>query len=128
MNVSCALLPVFLMFVQVERQDPPLTEKQREELMRLTQATVRRSAELKTQLDEKQQELAKRYAEFQLDETAVKKLHREITDLQGELLANYHRLQVELRAIVGPDRFVTLRQRLDRVLGIAPPKDKTRKQ
>jgi hypothetical protein len=40
------------------------------------------------------------------------------------MLANYHRLQVEMRSIVGPERFALLRQRIDRLLGVPSPRDK----
>lgn len=128
MTAGCLLLPMLLTVAQGERKDPPLTEKQREQLVQLVRTTQERSADLKRNLDEKQQDLAKRYADFALDEAAVKKLQKEILDLQGELLANYHRLHVELRTIVGPERFATLRQRLDNILGLTPPKEKPRKQ
>jgi hypothetical protein len=98
---------------------PPLTEQQIgqiQELVRTTQAT---SDRLKALLEVKQRELAQRYAEFELDEKAVARLEAEILDAQRQLLANYHKMQVELRTIVGKERFLVLKQRLDRIVG--PP-------
>ena len=50
---------------------------------------------------------------------AVDRLEKDILDLQRQTLANYRRMQVDLRTIVDKDRFQTLRQRLERILGPA---------
>ncbi|MCH7920399.1 MAG: hypothetical protein IIC50_20755, partial [Planctomycetes bacterium] len=43
-------------------------------------------------------------------------LHGDIGKLQQQLLGNYHRLQVELRKIVGEARFMRLKLRIDNYL------------
>jgi hypothetical protein len=43
----------------------------------------------------------------------------EIVELQRLLLANHHRMQVELRAIVNQERFEFLRRRLSNVVAPA---------
>jgi len=106
------------------KQPPPLTEEQQRKLQTLVAETQRKSAQLKKDLDGKQQALADKYADFQLDDKAVQKLQTEVLDLQKQLLDNYHRLHVELRTIVGPERFAVLRKRLDNILGVPPAKDK----
>lgn len=98
---------------------PPLTEqqiKQIQELVRTTQADADR---LKALLEAKQRELARHYAEFELDEKAVARLETEILDVQRQMLGNYHKMQVALRTLVGKERFLVLKQRLDRIVG--PP-------
>lgn len=121
MTAVCALL---MTLTTGQAKEPPLTPEQVTRLQQLVAATQEKSAALKKQLDAKQQELADRYAEFKLDASAVAKLQGEVLDLQKQLLDNYHHLQVEVRAIVGPERFAVLRQRLDRILGIPAAKDK----
>ncbi len=102
---------------------PPLTEAQVtavRDLLRTTQATAER---LRRQLAERERELADKYASFDLDEAAADKLQAEIVDLQKRLLANYHHLQVELRKVVGPQRFAQLKARLDNALRPKPKTD-----
>jgi predicted nucleic acid-binding Zn-ribbon protein len=112
---SCALLTLAL-------TQTPETQDQVDRLVKLIRSTQERSADLKKRLDDRQQHLAKLYAEYDLDSKAVAKTQAEILDLQKQLLDNYHRLHVELRQIVGAERFATLRQRVDRLLGMNPEK------
>jgi Spy/CpxP family protein refolding chaperone len=103
------------------RVDPtPLTGEQLDRIRTLVQRTQARDAELKSALAIKQRELALAYASFELDEARVSALQEEIVVLQRQLLANYHTLHVELRKSVGPERFVTLIQRINSVLKPAP--------
>lgn len=113
---------VLLSFVLTAQQPPPLTEQQAAQLRDLVKNTQQRHEQLKKDLEQKQTLLAQKYAEFNLDVSAVEKLHGEILGLQKEQLTNYHKMQVELRRIVGPERFAMLRQRLDNVLGVTPKK------
>src|SRR5262245_64030962 len=87
---------------------PPLTEKQRARIAELVRSTQKEAAALNARLDRLQQALAKKYEEFDLDVAAVEKLQKEILDAQRRLLDNYHRLQVELRSVVGTERFSVL--------------------
>jgi hypothetical protein len=103
-------------------EPPPLTDEQVTKLRELVKVTQARANELKDQLDVKQMALSLLYAEYKLDTPRAEKLQSEIVDLQKQLLANYHRLHVELRDIVGEERFQTLRQRLDRILAPTAPK------
>jgi hypothetical protein len=51
----------------------------------------------------------------------TQKLQDEIVELQRVMLANRHRMQVELRAIVDQERFTILRQRLRYLVAPTPP-------
>src|SRR5262245_11528713 len=117
--MSWLLLPALLLTGPQDKA--PLTDAQRERLTKLVHTTQKENEDLKAKLEQRQRELARHYAEFDLNEKAVTKLQAEVIDLQRKLLDNYHRLQVELRMIVGRERFVVLRQRLDRILGVSPP-------
>ena len=94
----------------------PLTSQQITKLQQEVRRTQGRDAELKLALDDRQQELMKAYSEFELDETRIAQLHKEIINLQRELLENYRDLQVELRDIVGEERFLHLKKRIDLLL------------
>ena len=63
-------------------------------------------------LDQRQRELGEVYTAYELDEPRAQKLQAEIVELQCLLLANHHRMQAELRAIVSRERFEFLRKRL----------------
>ena len=54
----------------------------------------------------------------------MKALQDEILDVQGKLLRSYHTMQKELRAIVGPERFLILSTRIDNALRNPPPEPK----
>jgi hypothetical protein len=123
MTTWCLLLPVLLPVYQTDKPvPPPLTEEQRTELTKLVRTTQEQAALLKARLESCQHALARCYAEFELDERAVDKLEAEILEVQRQLLDNYHQMQVKLRTIVGKERFATLKQRLDRILGTPSPK------
>jgi hypothetical protein len=95
---------------------PPLTEDQLTQLRELVRSTQDSTQRLRQELAERERLLAEKYAQFELDEAAAEKLQGEVVDLQKQLLTNYHRLQVELRRIVGPQRFGQLKLRLDNAL------------
>jgi len=119
------LLPfVALLLVQAERPTPaPLNEEQVKQLRALMYATQTTATTLQGQLDEKQRELAKVYAQYELNQRQALRLQTEIMELQKQLLANHHKLQVELRSIVGEERFEMLRLRI--LSSLTPkPKDK----
>jgi hypothetical protein len=67
-------------------------------------------------LDQRQRELGEVYTVYELDEPRAQKLQAEIVELQRLLLANHHRMQAELRAIVSRERFEFLRKRLANVV------------
>ncbi len=102
---------------------PPLTAEQITLVRDLVRATQANAERLRQQLAERERELAGKYAAFDLDEAAAEKLQGDIVDLQKRLLANYHHLQVELRKVVGAERFAQLKQRLDNVLRPKPKAD-----
>jgi hypothetical protein len=105
-----------------KKVDPsPLSGEQLDRIRTLVQRTQARDAELKTALETKQRELARAYTSFELDEARVTALEEEIVGLQRQLLGNYHTLHVELRKIVGPERFATLIQRINLLLKPAQP-------
>lgn len=108
------LLCVFTAGVRGEA--PPLTEAQRTSIAKLANSTKKEADRLKNLLDTRQEELAVLYAKYKLDEDKAKKLEDDVIALQRELLTNYRKMQVELRALVGEERFVFLRQRIDNML------------
>lgn len=116
------LVTAALLFAQAERPTPaPLSEDQVKQLRELVQVTQTTAATLQKQLDEKQRELAQVYALYELKQRQALRLQADIMELQTQLLANHHKLQVELRTIVGQERFELLRQR---ILNVLTPKAK----
>lgn len=105
-------------------QPPPLTEEQKTRIRELVRTTQEESTRLKARLQESQQDLARHYGEYDLDVEAVKKLEAEIIDLQRQMLAGYHKMQVDLRTVVGRERFRFLKQRIDNALNPPEPKKK----
>jgi hypothetical protein len=98
----------------------PLTEEQLTRLRELVRSTQRKAEGLRQELADRERQLAEKYGQFELDEAAAEKLQSEIVNLQKQLLANYHHLQVELRKVVGPERFAQLKLRLDNALRPRP--------
>lgn len=113
-----------LLLVQAQRPTPaPLSEDQVKQLRELMQTTQTTASTLQGQLEVKQRELAKVYAQYELNQRQALRLQSEIVELQKQLLANHHKLQVELRSIVGQERFEMLRLRI--LSSLTPkPKDK----
>src|SRR5262245_17665458 len=103
-------------------EPPPLTEDQKARISKLANETKQESEGLKALLDLRQKELAAVYAEYKLDEDRATKLEAEVLDLQRQMLTNYRKMQVELRTLVGEERFNLLRRRLDNMLK-SPPKE-----
>ena len=93
---------------------PPLKfpQEQTVRVRRLVGAVQTEAILLQARLDERQRELAELYTQYELDDQRALKLQDEIVELQRALLANHHRMQVELREIVDQERFTILRQRL----------------
>jgi len=126
MNVL-PLIAALLLVQPPEKTMPPLSEEQATQLRALVRSTQENAAALQGQLDDKQRALAGLFAEYELKERQARKLEEEIIDLQRLLLANHHKMQVELRTIVGKERFDILRQRVGRILPapgakeLAPP-------
>lgn len=110
------LIAALLLVQAPEKTLPPLTPEQSEQLRTLVRTTHDQGAALKSQLDEKQKALADLFAEYELKERQARKLEEEIIDLQRQLLANHHKMQVEIRTIVGKERFDILRQRVGRIV------------
>ena len=110
-----------LLAAQAPADPSPLTDEQITKLRTLVRETQERSAALTTELDAKERELGQIYGEYQLDERRASALEAEIVELQRRKLANYHRMHVELRTIVGKERFDVLKQRL-RQAGFFGPK------
>jgi hypothetical protein len=102
---------------------PPLSEEQVTRLRDLIRQTQERTTALTAQLEAKERELAGIYGEFQLDQARAAAVEAEIVELQRQKLANYHRMQVELRTIVDKERFDALKQRL-RLAGFFGPAPK----
>jgi peptidoglycan hydrolase CwlO-like protein len=99
---------------------PPLTEQQIEKVRTLVKTHQEEQTTLKAQLEKAQRKLAECYAKYELDDAEVKKLQAEVLDAQGKLLAGYHAMQKELRAIVGPERFAILSKRIENAIRNPP--------
>ncbi len=99
----------------------PLSEEQRVAVAALAKQSQQQAGRLKGSLLERQRELADTYSRYELDLEAVDRLEKEIAALQGDLLANYRHMQVELRKIVPADRFERLKRRIDNALNLQRP-------
>ena len=121
--MTLSLLAGMLLAAQNDKpQMPPLNQEQLVRLKELIRTTSTTTATLQTQLEEKQRLLARVYAQYELQERLANKLEQDIVELQKQMLANYHKMQVELRTIVEKERFEVLRQRLERAV-VPPPKE-----
>ena len=107
------LLAAFLNADQQAAENPRLTEQQNTQIRELIRETRSQDTKLKEQLVAQQQKLIAEYTEFDLDERRIKRLQNEVTDLQRQLLDNYHRLQTGLRRIAGRERFKRIKLRVD---------------
>ena len=113
----CAGLIVCLVLASyVNAEPPPLSEDQRASITKLANETKKEADRLKGLLDRRQEELGDVYAKYTLDEPKATELEAEIIDLQKQMLANHRKMQVKLRTLVGEERFVILRKRLDNML------------
>jgi len=104
---------------------PPLSPEQIVRVRKLVQSVQTEATLLQARLDQRQRELTDVYTAYKLDEPRADKLQAEIVELQRLLLANHHRMQVELRAIVSAERFEFLRRRLAYVAASAAAKDES---
>ena len=104
---------------------PPLTSTQLARVRELVRVTQNQSTLLQARLGEQQRALARLYAQFELDEKETRKLQNEIVERQRQLLASHHQMQVEVRKVVGKERFEILRRRLERVLTPSTPPQAT---
>lgn len=105
-----------------QAEPPPLTEEQREGIAQLAKDTQKEAAHLKALLEKRQRELAQVYGRYELDDKRATELEAEVLDLQRQMLANYRKMQVELRAVVDKERFLALKRRLDNFLQSPPEK------
>jgi G3E family GTPase len=99
-----------------DRAISPLSAEQIAQVRELVRSTQSQAAILQTRLDERQRQLARVYAEYEFDDRKAQDLQKEVVDLQRQLLANHHRMQVELRSIVPKQRFEMLRRRLEQIV------------
>jgi hypothetical protein len=119
---TCCLIMLIASVATAWAEPPPLTDDQKARISKLANETRQESERLKALLDLRQKDLAAVYAEYKLDEDRATKLEAEVLDLQHQMLANYRKMQVELRTLVGEERFNLLRRRLDNMLK-TPPKE-----
>ena len=117
--ILCASL---VLATTTRAEPPPLTEEQRLQIAKLANETKQDADRLKALLDRKQRELADVYALYKLDEEKATKLEAEILNVQKQMLANHRKMQIELRTLVGEERFNLLRTRLELMLKIPPKK------
>jgi hypothetical protein len=114
------LAMIVMVAVVVAAQDgappPPLTSTQLARVRELVRVTQDQSTLLQARLGERQRALARLYAQFELEAKEAQTLQNEIIGLQRQLLANHHQMQLEVRKVVGKERFEILRRRLERVL------------
>ena len=114
--MTSIVLCTLLVAGQASDRPAPLAPQQITKLQQVLRRTQDRNVQLKAALDNRQQKLMKAYSQFELDEKRISQLHKEIIDLQRELLENYRGLQVKLRDIVGEQRFLHLKKRIDLIL------------
>jgi len=100
---------------------PPLTSEQIAAVRTLVQRTQAAQTEAKEALTAAQEKLSREYANYELDAEQVAKLQAEIIAQQQRLLDSHHRLHVELRKIVGAERFQVLSKRIENLLKNPPP-------
>src|SRR5262245_62689579 len=115
-RATCCLVVLMASPPTAWAEAPPLTDDQKARISSLANETKQESERLKALLDLRQKELAAVYAEYKLDEDRTTKLEVDILDLQRQMLANYRKMQIELRTLVGEERFNLLRRRLDNML------------
>jgi hypothetical protein len=121
-RAALALVALLALAPEPAPAPPSLTPEQRARLGQLARDGEATAAQLKARLEKLQQELALVYAEFELDETRASRLEAEILDLQRQMLANYRKVQVGLRALVDKKGFLALRKRIDRLIKSAGEK------
>lgn len=100
---------------------PPLTADQVSKVRALVQQTQADHAAARQALAEAQADLARCYARYELDEKEVTRLQTVILGEQQKLLDSHHRMQKELRSIVGAERFLVLSKRIENLLKNPPP-------
>ena len=121
-RATCCLVVLMASAPTAWAEPPQLTEDQKARISKLANETKQESERLKSLLDVRQKELAAVYAEYKLDEERATKLEADVLDLQRQMLTTYRKMQVELRTLVGEERFNLLRRRLDNMLK-TPPKE-----
>jgi hypothetical protein len=127
-RIAASIVVLLLTALVVRAEPPSLTEDQRVRIAKLANETKQEADRLKTILDRRQQELADVYAVYKLDEDRAAKLEAEILGIQKQMLANHRKMQVELRSLVGEERFNILRRRLDSMLKTPPKSAETPKK
>jgi hypothetical protein len=103
---------------------PPLTAEQLTKVRDLVKTHIEGQTKLKERLDTAQKSLADCYSRYELKDEDVKGFQDEVLDVQSKLLRSYHATQKELRAIVGPERFLVLSRRIDNALRDPAPESK----
>ncbi len=124
------IILVLLSLLSVQTPAPPLAQDQIAQVQNLIRTTKSQDKQIRAQLVERQQELARAYDKTDFDNAHINDLQEAIAQLQRELLDNYHNLQVGIRRIVGPASFYKLKKRIDMALktarqnaDTAPPKE-----
>lgn len=103
-----------------ESPPPPLASEQINQVRTLVQRTQAAQAEAKEALTSTQEKLSREYTNYELNTDQVAKLQAEIITQQQRLLDNHHRMHVELRKIVGAERFQVLSKRIENMLRNPP--------
>ena len=117
-------LAVLLAAPAADPPPPPLSAEQLAKVRALVKSHIEEQTKLKGRLDAAQKSLADCYSRYELKDEDVKPLQDEVLDVQGKLLRSYHSMQKELRAIVGPARFLVLSRRIDNALRNPAPEPK----
>lgn len=97
------------------------------DIQTLIRKTENRDIELKAELRTLQQQLTDAYANFELDEAHIRRIHRKIVDSQEKLLMNYHTLQFGYRRILGPKDFAKTKSRIDHYVKTAEQRRRKQK-
>ncbi len=119
-----SLLLIFGALAADDAAPPPLTAEQLSAVRTLLQRTQAEQTEARQALVAAQDQLARTYAEYELNIPQVEKLQTEVIAQQRKLLSSHHRMHVELRTIVSGPRFQILSQRIENALRNPPSSDK----
>ena len=109
-------LVLLLSVLSAERRPPeshPLSAQQIASIQKATFAAQRYDVAVKSQLADIQRKLISAYANYELDEERIAELQEQVVRQQRELLKNYHRLQLELRRVTGPESYAVIKYRVD---------------
>lgn len=91
---------------------PGLSADQSRKIRELRNESASRLAALGQELRNYRKALEDQYRSYQMDTTAVKKLNRQINDVQRRMLEEHTRVEQEMREILNSSQFRWLKERM----------------